>query len=556
MTKVSIIIPTYNRNHFLCEAINSVLNQTFKDYEIIVVDDGSTDNTREVLERYGSRIQYIYQKNSGRAQARNAGIRMAKAEYIAFLDDDDIWLPNKLEKQIAFLDAHPDIGLVHSFTEVINENGYLLIKETKNHLKFYKKAMCLGYTYEALSRMCMMFTSTVVVRKDCLDEAELFDPDIPAFEDWDFYLRFVLKYCIGTIPESLVMYREHEKRTPVKSFIEGRIKTSLKHLELIKSSDNFSCQDKIKYNFFVHLARTHYMLFDFTQFRKYALQALKIMPFALFHTPLVSYLLIMLLPSSLIRRVRLLKQSKAISSNHPERIIPKKTYGGSLAIHLKRYDFARQFCQGKIVLDAACGVGYGSSYLASVAKEIIGVDISEKAISYAKEHYQRDNIQFKVMDIHNLGFPDKYFDIVCSFETLEHLDNLERFISKVKHLLKDDGIFIVSTPQVKSMNYSPENPYHKVEFSYKGLGDLLRKYFVKVEIFGQRRLQSVFHYYLQKIDILHFRALLSVSLRHRICHTLATKAWDEMDLQNFVISKNNINRAIVLIGICRKKDNL
>jgi hypothetical protein len=136
------------------------------------------------------------------------------------------------------------------------------------------------------------------------------------------------------------------------------------------------------------------------------------------------------------------------------------------------------------------------------------------------------------------------------------LDNLERFISKVKHLLKDDGIFIVSTPQVKSMNYSPENPYHKVEFSYKGLGDLLRKYFVKVEIFGQRRLQSVFHYYLQKIDILHFRALLSVSLRHRICHTLATKAWDEMDLQNFVISKNNINRAIVLIGICRKKDNL
>lgn len=243
-------------------------------------------------------------------------------------------------------------------------------------------------------------------------------------------------------------------------------------------------------------------------------------------------------------------------SIYPERIIPEATFGGPLATHLKRYHFAQLFCKDKVVLDAACGVGYGSYYLAEVARKVIGVDISEEAIGYAKKHYQRDNIQFKIMDIHNLEFPNESFDIVCSFETLEHLDDPERFVSKVKHLLKDDGIFIVSTPQVKSTTYYPKNPYHKVEFSYKGLEDLLKRYFIKVEILGQRRLQSIFHYYLQKIDILHFRALLSASLRHRICHTLTTKAWDEVDLHDFVISKNRINRAIELIGICRKKDNL
>ncbi len=111
MPKVSVIIPTYNRAHFLCEALDSALSQTFKDFEIIIVDDGSTDNTKQVLEKYGSRIYYIYQENKGRAEARNTGIRRAKGEHIAFLDDDDIWLPNKLEKQVFFLDARPDIGI-------------------------------------------------------------------------------------------------------------------------------------------------------------------------------------------------------------------------------------------------------------------------------------------------------------------------------------------------------------------------------------------------------------------------------------------------------------
>ncbi len=550
--KVSVIIATYNRSHFVCEAIESVLNQTFQDFEIIVIDDGSIDNTKQVLEKYGSHIQYIFQENKGRAEARNTGIKNAKCEYIAFLDDDDIWLPNKLEKQVIFLDSHPDIELVYTFTEVVDEGGRLLEEETKNHLKLYKKAMKIGYTYEGMSRLCVMFLSTVVVRKKCFDKVGIFDSSIPAFEDWDLYLRIALYYRIGTIPEPLVKYRFHKGQSTMSEFISGRIQTSQKHLSLIDSDRRLSWRGKVSYNFYIHLATMYYIASDFVECRKYALRALKLRPFALFCSRLGVYLLLTLLPFNFVRWIRQIKRNSRLNKlqMYPERIIPEETFGGPLATHLKRYDFAKQFCTNKIVLDAACGVGYGSSYLSEVAKEVIGIDNSGEAITYAKEHYQRENTRFKVMNVHNLEFPDKHFDIVCSFETLEHLDKPERFISEVKRALKDDGIFIVSTPHVKKTNYNPKNPYHKVEFSQRDFVRLLNNYFMSVEIFGQRRLQSIFHYYLQKIDIFHLRALLPNSLRRKICHSVATRSWNEADLGDFVISREGIGRATELIGVC------
>ncbi len=203
-----------------------------------------------------------------------------------------------------------------------------------------------------------------------------------------------------------------------------------------------------------------------------------------------------------------------------------------------------------MVLDAACGVGYGADYLSKVAGEVVGVDISQEAIVYAKEHYQRENIQFKRMDVHKLEFPDKYFDVACSFETLEHLDSPERYIAEVRQVLKEGGVFIISTPQAKRTTHRPKDPYHKVEFSQRDFTELLRKYFIRVEIFGQRRLQSNFHYYLQRIDILHLRALLPDFLRRKVCHAVSTKSWDETGLKDFVISKEKIKRARELIGVC------
>ncbi len=127
MPKVSVIIPTYNCAHYLADALESVFQQTFSDYEVIVVDDGSPDNTKEVVERfitrYPSRLKYIYQPHQERSVARNNGIQAASGEYIAFLDADDQWLPHKLSIQVPILDEHPEIGLVHSDIIFMNQEG-------------------------------------------------------------------------------------------------------------------------------------------------------------------------------------------------------------------------------------------------------------------------------------------------------------------------------------------------------------------------------------------------------------------------------------------------
>lgn len=307
MPKVSVIISTYNRHHYVCEAIDSVLTQTFKDFEIILVDDGSKDNTKEVLERYSSSIRYVYQKNKGRAEARNTGIKIAQGEYIAFLDDDDIWLPNKLEKQVIFLDSNPDIGLVHTFTEIIDEHGNPQEEETKNRLRQYEKSLFLGYTYEGISRCGIMFMSSVMLRKLCLEKTGLFDPNIEGHEDWDFSLRFALRYRIGTLLEPLVKYRIHQIQTALEKLTRGRIKVAMKHLVILDSLDNLLSRNRIQYNFYIHLINAHYINMQLTEFQTYALKAIKLNPLILFRSRLVIHLLLSLMP---IRIIGLLRQLK------------------------------------------------------------------------------------------------------------------------------------------------------------------------------------------------------------------------------------------------------
>ncbi len=543
MPKVSVIITTFNRPEYACEAIDSVLSQSFNDFEVIVVDDGSVSKTKEALEKYGSRIHYIFQDHKGRSVARNTGINAAGGEYIAFLDDDDVWLPGKLEKQVAFLDSHPEIGLVHAFIEIMDEDGRPLPEETEKKRKSYRKAMRLGYNYQGMSRLCAVGIPTILLRKKCLNKANFFDPDIRFFEDWDFYLRFALKYKIGIIEESLSRIRMHKTHTTQNEFIEGYIRLSLKHLAIMQSFDNFPLRKHICCNFYTHLADAYYIVMDSGKARKYIIEALKLNPLALFWPNFEFRLLATLLFPRLMKKLR-------GWNFYPERIIPNETSGGALATHLKRYEFARQFCKDKVVLDAACGVGYGSNYLADVAGEIIGLDISREAIAYAKEHYQRQNIHFEIADIHKLNFHDGYFDAVCSFETVEHLDNLQIFLAEVRRVLKKGGVFIVSTPQAKKTVSTPKNPYHKTEFSKNDFRDLLNKYFADVQIFGQRRRQSTLHYCLQKIDVFHLRAKLSGLLRKKICHALATHSWDEANLEDFTITKDKIRQVLALIGVC------
>ena len=128
MTNVSVIIPTYNCDRYIDQAIASVLEQTYTDYELIIVDDGSTDDTAQVIKSYGDRINYIYQANQGVAQARNRGLAAAQGQYIAFLDQDDVFLPNKLGEQVSCFELHSDAGIIHSGWQRVNCGGEILGK--------------------------------------------------------------------------------------------------------------------------------------------------------------------------------------------------------------------------------------------------------------------------------------------------------------------------------------------------------------------------------------------------------------------------------------------
>lgn len=201
MPKVSVIIPTYQHAHFVGQAIESVLAQTYKDYEIIVVDDGSTDNTSEVLAEFGDQVTVIYQENRGLSAARNTGIRASKGEYVAFLDADDVWMPAKLEKQVPLFERNEAIGLVYSDLAYFDEN------EVRPGTAFEEAPPQSGMVYSAIFIRCPIPMPTVIARRSCFDMVGLFDETLTACEDLDMWLRISEKWEADFVNEPLACYR-------------------------------------------------------------------------------------------------------------------------------------------------------------------------------------------------------------------------------------------------------------------------------------------------------------------------------------------------------------
>ncbi|MBI4317895.1 MAG: glycosyltransferase [Chloroflexi bacterium] len=201
---VSVIIPVYNCERFIAEAVDSVLAQSFRDFELIVVDDGSTDRTAEVVKSYGPRLTYIYQTNQERSAARNAGIRRASGQYLAFLDADDIWLPQKLERQIEVFDRAPEIGLVHSWAYFIDGSSQRLTFGTRNLAGSPEAG---NRAFESLLFGNFIASPTPVIRAQCVRELGPFDESLVHVEDWDMWLRISARYPIAFVPEPLAGYR-------------------------------------------------------------------------------------------------------------------------------------------------------------------------------------------------------------------------------------------------------------------------------------------------------------------------------------------------------------
>jgi glycosyltransferase involved in cell wall biosynthesis len=215
MPRVSIVVPAYNGDRFIAAALDSVLHQTYPDYEIIVVNDGSTDTTALVLRAYGDRIHYVEQENGGVAAARNRGLALAQGELIAFLDQDDLLLPDKLALQVGCFDAYPDLGIVHSGWRLVNAQGVPLADIEPWHEVPNLDAAAW------IRRMPVLF-SAMLFRQDWLQRVQGLTPQFRQVSDVDLVQRLVVAGCRSMwLRQITTLYRQHDRNDSLNTQVQA-----------------------------------------------------------------------------------------------------------------------------------------------------------------------------------------------------------------------------------------------------------------------------------------------------------------------------------------------
>jgi glycosyltransferase involved in cell wall biosynthesis len=242
MPRVSVIIPTYNRAALLGEAVASVLAQTYKDYEIIIVDDGSTDNTREVASHFPPEIKYVLQKNQGVSAARNKGIELSRGEYLCFLDSDDALVENALEKNISFLDSHPEIGFCYGQVYKMDEKGRLLkLRRLRGASTTIIRES--GEQIEQLLFRGDIGILAALTRRSCFEKVGYFNTSLRVGEDIDMWLRISMNYKVGYIAEPVGKVRVHAANATTQGKFDALEKSQIdfvkRALENIKDIPNF-----------------------------------------------------------------------------------------------------------------------------------------------------------------------------------------------------------------------------------------------------------------------------------------------------------------------------
>ena len=231
----SVIIPTFDRRDFLDEAVSSVLGQTFRDLELIVVDDGSTDGTKELMDSFvDERLKYMHQANRGVSSARNKGLAAARGSFMAFLDSDDCWTSEKLQRARDYIQDYPDIKVFHT-EEVWYRKGRLLGQKEKH-------AKPSGGVYRKALPLCCISISTAVIKKTVLDETGYFDESLEACEDYDLWLRVTSRYDVKLIPEELTI-KDGGRPDQLSSKIWGLDRFRIRALEKMLLSGTLSEED-------------------------------------------------------------------------------------------------------------------------------------------------------------------------------------------------------------------------------------------------------------------------------------------------------------------------
>lgn len=228
----SVAIPTFNRKPFLRKCIRSVLEQSYNNFEVIIIDDGSTDGTERLITSCkDKRINYFYQENHGVAYARNRALKLSKGSFIAFLDSDDWWDMKKLERTTEYINTFPKIKIFHT-EETWYKNGKRLAQKVK-----HKKPT--GFVYKNALPICCISISTAAIHKDVFNSVGVFDESMEACEDYDFWLRAAAKYEVKLIPEYLTM-KDGGRPDQLSSRIWGLDRFRIKALEKMLSSGQLS----------------------------------------------------------------------------------------------------------------------------------------------------------------------------------------------------------------------------------------------------------------------------------------------------------------------------
>ena len=228
---VSVVIPNYNYERYLCETIDSVLAQTYPDVEIIVVDDGSKDASKEILAGYGDKVRTIFQENQGVSATRNNGVKESSGEFIAFLDADDAWLPTKLEKQVGRFREDRSLGLVHVGVDEVDADGNSLVQRLEG-VEGNVSATLLTSKREGV----LGGGSGLMVPRSVFDEVGGFDLRLSTSADWDLFYRISEGYAVGFVPEILIRYRVHS------SNMHGNVKV-MEH-DMMLAFEKAFCSEK------------------------------------------------------------------------------------------------------------------------------------------------------------------------------------------------------------------------------------------------------------------------------------------------------------------------
>lgn len=227
-----------------------------------------------------------------------------------------------------------------------------------------------------------------------------------------------------------------------------------------------------------------------------------------------------------------------------ERANPSTSSKTLMQEHIDRYKFALNYCKDKQVLDIACGTGYGTRMISQVATSVIGVDISEDAIKYANASYKSNNIKYVLANATNIPYAANTFDVIVSFETLEHILSYKNFLSECRRVLKQDGIFICSTPNalISSPDGEIDNPYHAMEFTPDEFVSMMNKEFSMVTLYGQCNINCI-SYKINK-HIMKIKTTLGINKRLLI---------KEPDMSEFPVSdfKNNYIKSAYMVVVCK-----